>query len=321
MFCNAFFVDLLTMIKKWHIKALVQKTISFFPYKEKVNYFFQKHITKGAILNDVYFQMKIQHAKDHIEYHKQYHSNTNKENTTILELGTGWYPIIPISFYLCEIGHTTTIDAQNWLNLDRLKTTIAYFLEWHKTGKLQQALPHLKKEKLDKLEHLLSKNIDFKSLLKTLQFDYKIGDINKMNLQENYFDFICSNNTFEHIYFKDLKNILYLFKKVIKKDGVMSHFIDMTDHFAHFDHSITIYNFLKYSKTHWQWIDNTIQAQNRMRFSDYINLYNQLNIKIIHQVVEKGKIEDLQKVKIHQSFQNYNAKDLAISHCYLISAN
>ena len=60
------------MISKWRAKAIVQKGISFFPKKEKVNYLFQKYITKGVFLSDEYFTNKITHAIDHLKYFKQY---------------------------------------------------------------------------------------------------------------------------------------------------------------------------------------------------------------------------------------------------------
>ena len=52
-----------------------------------------------------------------------------------------------------------------------------------------------------------------------------------------------------------------------KPDGLHSHFIDMSDHFAHMDSSISIYHFLRYSEAQWKRIDNSIQPQNRWRLS------------------------------------------------------
>ncbi len=66
-----------------------------------------------------------------------------------------------------------------------------------------------------------------------------------LNIKSDSVDFICSNNTFEHIPADILSAILREFKRVIKPGGLMSHFIDMSDHFAHFDSRITIYNFLE----------------------------------------------------------------------------
>lgn len=54
-------------MKKWILKAIVQKTISFLPFKHRINYFFQKHITKGVNLGDEYFYDRLEHARQHLQ--------------------------------------------------------------------------------------------------------------------------------------------------------------------------------------------------------------------------------------------------------------
>jgi hypothetical protein len=117
-----------------------------------------------------------------------------------------------------------------------------------------------------------------------------------------------------------LSAIITEFNRVLKVEGTMSHFIDMSDHFAHFDSSISIYNFLSFSTTEWSLIDNDIQPQNRMRFIDYINLYESKNISIQSQKTWPGDPEAVKRIKLDQGFRNYTVDDLAISHGYLVSA-
>ncbi|MCC6383697.1 MAG: class I SAM-dependent methyltransferase [Bacteroidia bacterium] len=82
---------------------------------------------------------------------------------------------------------------------------------------------------------------------------YLIGDAGKHPLRNNSIDLLGSNNTFEHIYPDIRIPILIEFKQVGKrKGGVMSHFIDMSDHLVHSDKSINIYNFLQFSDRPWK---------------------------------------------------------------------
>ena len=87
-------------MKKWIQKAIVQKTISYLPASQKINYFFQKYITKGIYLKDIYFYDRLNHARAHIKSYQEY-SNNNMPNIS-LEIGSGWYPVVPISFFLFE---------------------------------------------------------------------------------------------------------------------------------------------------------------------------------------------------------------------------
>jgi hypothetical protein len=124
---------------KWIFKAIVQKTISYLPYPQKLNLFFQKYVTKGIELSDDYFGMKLQHAVDHYHYLRKYHSMN--QPLTILELGTGWYPIVPIVFFLTGCGEVTSIDIQNWITRDNQIRTIRKFLEWRLVNKSPPPTP------------------------------------------------------------------------------------------------------------------------------------------------------------------------------------
>jgi hypothetical protein len=99
----------------------------------------------------------------------------------------------------------------------------------------------------------------------------------------------------------------------------MSHFVDMSDHFAHFDQAISIYNFLKFSDKQWQLIDNSVQPQNRWRLPDYLKLYDKLNLKILKLNTRKGSPELLSTIKINRKYKEITLEDLAISHCLLVS--
>ena len=124
------------MISKWVLKAIVQKTISYFPWPEKINFFFQKYVTKGVELTDEHFGYKIQHAIDHVAY-LQKHSKRQKENI-VLELGTGWYPVVPIIFYLTDAGRVISIDIKQWMNKERQFQAIQKLVEWRNRGKLEE---------------------------------------------------------------------------------------------------------------------------------------------------------------------------------------
>ncbi len=100
---------------------------------------------------------------------------------------------------------------------------------------------------------------------------------------------------------------------------MMSHFIDMSDHFAHFDSRITIYNFLKFSKKIWALLDNSIQPQNRLRFRDYIEMYHLCGLPVNREEIREGSQQELGKVKVHPEFSSYSPRELAISHAYIIS--
>ena len=306
-------------MSKWILKAIFQKLISFFPNPERTNHLFQRYITKGVLLSDYHFGAKMQHAADHYHFFKKYGNPDPK--ALILELGTGWYPIVPIFFYLTKSGKTTSIDIQSWMNKKSQLICIRKILEWYKLGKLEKYNLPLDIVRLEKLKNIAAREdqYTFEQINEEIQLRIVLTDARHTQYKDQQFDFICSNNTFEHIHIDMLPGILIEFKRILKSGGLMSHFIDMTDHYCHFDHSISAYNFLNFSEKQWKLIDNNIQPQNRWRFYQYLALFKQLNIPITETQVERGDIEALKKVKIHSSFKGKSDKALAITHAYIIS--
>lgn len=305
-------------MKKWILKAIVQKLISYLPNASSWNYLFQKYVTKGVNLSDEYFENKITHAKDHLAYFNNLGGSV--DGKIVLELGTGWYPVVPLAMYLNGASTIYSLDITPWMTKERIITTLEKYLEWEGQGKLSTFLPNKQEDRWQNVKDAHLKSWDrMEDLCAFFNIEPIVGDARKTPLADESIDYICSNNTFEHIYPNILKGILVEFNRLLKKDGVMSHFIDMSDHFAHFDRSISIYNFLQFSEKSWSIIDNSIQPQNRLRFKDYQQMYDQLGIAIDQKDWRPGDLNALSTVKVAAPFDQYSAEELAISHGYLVT--
>ncbi|MBK6610788.1 MAG: class I SAM-dependent methyltransferase [Sphingobacteriales bacterium] len=308
-------------MKKWKLKAIVQKTISYLPLTHHINYFFQKYVTKGVNLSTAYFYDRLGHAKAHIKGFQNYAAN-NPTPKVCLEVGTGWYPIVPISLFLIGAEKIYSVDISFLTLKERIQTTLEKFIACHKAGQLKNYIDFLP-NRFELLTNLLLNYDSFTldEVLQQLNIAYLIEDARNLSLANNSVDLINSNNTFEHIYPDILIPILKEFKRIVKKQsGVMSHFIDMSDHFAHFDKSITIYNFLQFSDNQWKWIDNSIQPQSRMRIYDYKKIYADLNIPISEETFRQGNLNELTSIKLADKFTIRPLEEVAISHCHFISA-
>ncbi len=308
------------MIKKWVLKAIVQKTISYLPYKHSINHLFQKYVTKGVYLDTEYFEDRLGHAQNHIGWYEE--TLGSLEGRTTFELGCGWYPVVPLSMFLRGADNIFSIDISPLMNKDTFRTTLLKFNDYYLDGRLERYYSP-KEDRMDVLLKTLNEydTLEYSQILKRFNFTYFIEDLFNLNkISDHSIDLIHSNNTLEHIYPDILEKILTTFIRLGKKqNGVQSHFIDMSDHFAHFDNSITIYNFLKFSPTRWSLIDNSIQPQNRYRMSDYMRMYEKLKMPITQITHRPGSIENLRKVKLSSQFDEYTKEDLAISHCHVFS--
>ena len=306
------------LMAKWIFKAIIQKGISFLPFGHRVNFLFQKYVTRGVNLSDQYFEDRLIHVREHYKYFRKYNLT---EKFSHLEIGTGWYPVVPLGMFLCGAGTVTTIDLTRLTNEERFRTTIKKYYGCHKAGKLSALLPAISQERLKALVEEIEDPTcsSLGSFLEKFRIEYHVADARKVPFNDHSFDLITSNNTFEHIYPETLEGILLEFKRLCKNGGVMSHSIDLSDHFAHMDKSITIYNFLKYSDTQWKWINNSIQPMNRLRIYEYRELYKKASIPITLEINREFVLAEYNKVNVNQKFLSHSAEENAVSHTQIIS--
>ena len=125
---------------KWILKAIVQKTISYLPGKERINFAFQRYVTRGVELTDQHFTYKLEAGRDHLAYYGKY-GTTAPDRARVLELGTGWYPIVPLLLFLAGFRDVVSIDIRNWLTVDRQLIAVRKVLAWHDDGRLAAYLP------------------------------------------------------------------------------------------------------------------------------------------------------------------------------------
>ena len=222
--------------------------------------------------------------------------------------------------FLAGADEIWTVDIDPLANRDRVLATVRYFLTMKMDGRLDRFVPGWLPERVSVLEKIVATpEISFEKMLEMLRLRLLVADARKLDFSDNYFDLIHSNNTFEHIYPNILQDILKEFLRLGKKGGVQSHFVDLSDHFAHLDRGITIYNFLKYSPQKWALIDNSVQPQNRLRWPDYRAMYAKIGLKIVEESVRPGDLAALRTVERAADFQKYSEAEAAISHGYLVS--
>jgi len=307
-------------MKKWKQKAIVQKAISYLPYPQRINFLFQKYVTRGVQLTDHYFFDRLQHARNHISAWRK--SSGDRVPQSTLELGTGWYPIVPVTMFLLGAGKIYSVDISQLTSRKRLLLTLQRFTQAEENNTLAEYVSW-RPERMAVIHEMLRNPdpLSLEQMLARLHIHYLLEDARSISLRDGSIDLVHSNNTFEHIYPDILRSILAEFKRIVRKPGgVMSHFVDMTDHFAHFDPSINVYHFLRFSERQWRWIDNGIQPQNRLRADDYLGLYADLDIPVTNEDCRPGDVEALRTIPLAAQFREKPLSVIARTHCHYRSA-
>jgi hypothetical protein len=294
-------------MEKWKRKALLQKTVSFLPGRIWINYFFQRHLTKGLRAESAFFDEKIMLAAKHLAIFR----NTNGSlPETTLEIGTGWFPVVPVVFWLCGVQNIVTYDHYPHLKTTLLRETIHYLKQPEMIAKLER-LPGFRKDRLEKLMAMPLQTLTVSELHPLFSIRYLSGKKALENRSPLKANLIHSNNTFAHIYSAELTCLLQQSNRHLAEHGIHSHQIDLCDHFAYFDREIPLFHFLRFTDNRWKRIDNPLQAQSRNRIGDYRKLFCNSGLFIQEEQVSKAAKTALPLI-IDQRFLSEDPDELTI---------
>jgi hypothetical protein len=303
------------------IKAFAQKAVSLLPMRREVTAFLQTHVTRATRqLSPRFFEKKVADAHKHLEYYLAA-SGASQPPPRVLELGTGWYPIVPVALCLCGTSTLWTVDREDTLTKPRLLEVLRMFADYAADGRLAKLLPRIQSDRLAQLIDVLDRAGDLSKadMLSPLGIRAVIADARRLELDAGCADLVFSTLVLGFIPARVLVEIMRELRRVIAPAGVMSHFIDLADLYALFDHHITEYNFLRYTARRWNLLNNSIQYLNRLRMSDYRRLHEQAGFRIVQEDIGPGSLERLATVPLAPEFRGYAPEDLAVRSAWIVS--
>ena len=301
----------------WRLKGLSQKFLSLVPGGGAVNDRLQ--IKLGGLKNFAgNIADKVQDWELMVEYlHK---AGRGVEGQWLVEIGTGWYPTLPICHVLAGAAHVSTVDIVRHAN-EELTFRMLGALEAHveqiaqrcgrPVGVVRDAYAKLRRT--NTLEELLA----------AAGIEYRAPeDAARLGLAARSVDIVYSNSVFEHVRPEYMAPILREAYRVLKDDGLMVHAIACNDHYAYFDPSVSFVHFLRYTDKQWRLWNNPLNYQNRLRANDYTRLAGEAGFRIVHEVraVRPGSREDLQGMTVAPEFQHYGFEDLVATSVDFVAA-
>ncbi len=304
----------------WLIKSSLHRVISWLPATHFWNSLLQQYLSHTTELPKQQFETRLDYCHRHLEaFLERRPSQTG--GWRVLELGTGWFPTVPVGLYLCGAAEIWTFDIAPWLRSAQVKLMLDRFEESEQAGELQKRLPRLRPERLAKLRQF-SANWDGRSpaaLLEKMNIHFRVRDAQQTALESRSIDLFISTAVIEYIPRPVLKSILLEFKRLSSPTAVQSHYINLCDHFSYFDRSITPFNNLKYTQRSWNYLNSPVAWQSRLRISDYRALFAETGHRIIREDNTKGNPEDLRKVRLAPEFQHYSFEDLLVLFSWIVA--
>ncbi len=237
----------------------------------------------------------------------------------MLELGTGWFPIIPLGLYLCGAKRVWTIDIDPLLRPARIQRVLQYFCDLDRRDELRKLLPRLQAERMERVRSLLPRvgREAPGAFLAQIDIQVIVRDAQHTELHAGSIDLLFSSGVLEYIPRPVLQRILTESRRLASPRAVISHRLNLVDQFSYFDRSITAFNYLRYTARQWRWRNSPLINQNRLRISDYRQLLGEAGFEIVCEESISGAREELARVKLSPEFEHYAKEDLLVVHSFL----
>ncbi len=230
----------------------------------------------------------------------------------VLEVGSGWRPIIPLVMRMAGARRVYLVDSQRLLDVHLLRGIASQLRE--RADEIAERLGADAAPVRAALECPPAAKLD--ELLEHFGLTYLApADATALPLENGAIDIGISRAVLEHIPAPILARIFHELHRVTSRSGGVCHIVDNSDHWSHGDARLSRINFLRYSESRWRWFAiNPLDYQNRLRHSDYLHLAQRAGFRIVEDrsVPDARTLEDLQRVRVDSAFERYRADDLAI---------
>jgi SAM-dependent methyltransferase len=281
---------------KWKRKAKIQSLVAGLPssLSYKVYYSIQRRFGALRNPNPVSRLSAGVTICDHIRG-----QNQAIKHKSFLEIGTGWRLNVPIALWLCGASKIITADLNPYLKPELILEDIAYITD-NQQG-VRRLFGVYSQEPLfhSRFKALLNAKLSMEHLLDMMNIQYlSPADARCLDLPPQSVDFHISQSVLEHIPPETIEHIFFEGKRILKKKGLFVHAIDLSDHFSHSDSSISVINFLQFSKSQWEYYaGNRFAYHNRLRVDDFATLFNRVGLKVLSLdiKIDKNALEELER--------------------------
>lgn len=305
---------------KWTNKAFIQRMLSNIPFGKSIYYLGQFHFGRLRHFN---IEGKMQQVSRMLKGVDD--SDISLEGLTAVEIGTGWAPVIPMFFWLFGQKACNTYDTSNLLSPSLVIETAKQLLEhpFTKTPPIQLNNPAAFEHRGRLLNKLITGRASGHDILESCGINYHAPcDASETTLANESVDIIYSNTVLEHVPASELNGLFAEFRRILRPNGHIFHLIDMSDHFAHSDPTISSINFLQFSEESFASYNTRFLYQNRLRVSDWRQIISDQGFETIYWQTNMNEksLKQLSSLRLDEAFASLNAEEICTSSVCVLAA-
>jgi SAM-dependent methyltransferase len=275
---------------RWQVKARALAALSVMPFGGVLHYALQRYVTRRLPRPEKQVRSIYALAQRLVQVYAEY-AKQPLQDSTFFEFGAGRDLIIPMAFSALGAKRFITFDIERLAKPDLIRSNA---------------------EIVSRASGAARADIrSFKDLEACWNIDYQApADARATGLPNNSIDCAVSVETLEHIPKNDIAAILKELHRILRPDGLALMQIDYGDHYKGFDRSISSFNFLTYSEDEWAPFQSRFQYVNRLRHSEYLELFRKAGFQVMSDRPDRRPAEPEIMKRLAPCFQKFSQEDL-----------
>jgi SAM-dependent methyltransferase len=246
-------------------------------------------------------------------------SGCNLAGRTVLEIGSGWQPTIPLLLRLAGARKVLMWDSQRLLDERLLAGTARALAE--RSALIAPRLGTAPDAVAAALRPAVAEGLD--GQLEHFGLEYHApADATATGLRDHSVDVVVSRAVLEHVPPRTIRGIFAESHRVLARDGFACHIIDNSDHWSHVDRGLSAVNFLRYPD--WLWpvlCVNPLDYQNRLRHPDYVRMLAAAGFQIVHDPSSPDPVAvaAVRAMRVARRFRRFAPGQLGVITSYLVA--
>lgn len=248
----------------------------------------------------------------HLDHQRRFGARPLAE-TDVVEIGTGFAPLLPVGLHLAGARAVHTFDIVRLANTARTCDMLSQLVATADSGALERECPWVLPERLDRVRAIAADPpLDLDDLLAEMGITYHVGDASRSSLASESAGLFVTNNVFEHVPADGIRALLREAHRTGTPGALISHHIDLRDHYAKFDRKVGVYNSLRFSSRQWRYLNSRLEPQNRLRRPDFLRLVDECGFDLVWEDSHDGNDCHFAAIRPAPEFRRYDEADLRI---------
>lgn len=216
------------------------------------------------------------------------------EEKNILEIGSGWVPVMPyFMLYLGKAQTVATFDLNQHFSLENNRRLNEVFVsKYGITFPVQISKPFG-----------LPNKITY----------YPNTNLIHAKLPES--NMVFSRFVLEHVKPEEIYLMHQKFKKELKPGSIIVHLISPSDHRAYVDPDLSLQDFLQYSEAEWRKKQTKFDYHNRLRLPQYLAIFKAAGLEILHVEFDQPGPDSpaynkFKALQLHDNYKGFSEEEL-----------